>query len=80
MEFDEIEKFAKIHGYQTAKIGGISKWHGFDVYEPIYDLDKEKVCIGLPYVILVKGNDIRMSNVKESFAYLDDFIGTSNNE
>ena len=48
MEFDEIEKFAKIHGYQTAKIGSIPKWHGFDVYEPIYDLDKENVCIGLP--------------------------------
>lgn len=48
MEFDEIEKFAKINGYQTAKIGGIQKWHGFDVYEPIYDLGKENVCIGLP--------------------------------
>ena len=43
-------------------------WNGFEVFE----LDFEKnTRVGLPLVILVKGEEVRLSTPYESFEYLD---------
>ena len=42
-------------------------WNGYQVYIPQY---KGNPCIGLPYVVLQKGNDVRISTPDESMAYL----------
>ena len=46
---------------------GIS-WKGYEVYIPEY---KGNPTIGLPYVVLVKGEEARISTVDESLDYLD---------
>ena len=43
-------------------------WKGYEVYIPVY---LKPVCIGLPYVILVKGNNVRLSTDKEAMEFLD---------
>jgi len=43
-------------------------WKGYNVYVPIY---KGKPCIGLPYVVLVKGEEVRLSTPDESLEYLE---------
>ena len=62
-----IEKFAKLQGFD--KIEPAGKWRGYNVYKPVYE---EEVTVGLPLVILVKGNNIRMSTPDEAFAIIDD--------
>jgi hypothetical protein len=43
-------------------------WNGYEVFE----LDFEKNSrVGLPWVILVKGEEVRLSTPSESFEYLD---------
>ncbi|MBS6477727.1 MAG: hypothetical protein KH405_07955 [Firmicutes bacterium] len=42
-------------------------WKGYEVYEPVYDDD---VCIGLPYVILAKDDEVRISTDDEALEYL----------
>ena len=43
-------------------------WKGYEVYEPVYDAP---VYIGLPLVILAKGDEVRIGTVEESREYLD---------
>lgn len=43
-------------------------WNGYNVYIPVYEGNP---IIGLPYVILEKGEEIRVSTPDESLAYLD---------
>lgn len=43
-------------------------WKGYEVYEPVYN---ETVYIGLPLVILAKGDEVRISTDEESREYLD---------
>ena len=43
-------------------------WNGYKVFVPVY---RKRCIIGLPYVILVKGDEARISTEEESFAYLD---------
>ena len=43
-------------------------WNGYQVYIPEYEGNP---CIGLPYVVLVKGEEVRLSNEEESLEYLD---------
>ena len=43
-------------------------WKGYKVYIPQYEGNP---CIGLPYVVLKKGEDIRISTPEESLDYLD---------
>ena len=43
-------------------------WNGYNVYIPVYEGNP---IIGLPYVILEKGEEIRISTTDESLAYLD---------
>lgn len=68
MNNERIIAYAKEQGYETAVY--LNQWHGYDVYEPVYD-SKCAACIGVPLVILVKNNEIRMSTVDEAFEHLD---------
>ena len=62
---DEIKAFAKTCGYQT--IVKAEKWHGYEVYEPVYADD---VRIGIPLLILVSDDTIRLATVDETIDWL----------
>ena len=51
----------------TSKYKKGKQWKGYEVYEPVYEDD---VCIGLPYVILVKDDKVRISTDDEALDYL----------
>lgn len=42
-------------------------WNGYNVYDPVF---LRHVCIGPPYVILVKGDEIRWSTPDEAWESL----------
>lgn len=44
------------------------EWNGYQVYVPIY---KKPSFIGYPFVILVKGDEARISTAEESLDFLD---------
>lgn len=44
------------------------EWNGYTVYEPQYS---QMPVIGYPYVILVKGDEVRISTVDESLDYIN---------
>jgi len=46
---------------------GVS-WMGYEVYVPDYTGEPK---IGLPYVVLVKGSEARISSPEEAIQYLD---------
>ena len=46
---------------------GVS-WKGYDVYVPVR---KKYVCIGYPFVVLVKGDEVRPSTPEESLEYIN---------
>ena len=43
-------------------------WKGYSVIEPVYD---KVMCMGLPYVILIKGDDARICEPDEAIEYLN---------
>lgn len=43
------------------------EWKGYEVYVPVYS---QPALVGLPLVILVKGNEQRISTPEESLEYL----------
>lgn len=43
-------------------------WNGYKVYIPVYD---ELAIVGLPFVILEKDNEVRISTGSEAMEYLD---------
>lgn len=63
MKDKEIDDFARKNGYAGARY--LKKWNGYLCYEPFMDRE-EMCCIGLPYVILVKCETIRMSTDEEA--------------
>lgn len=67
MRVQKIKEFAMSMGY--AGVERLDNWRGFEVYEPIPAGAKagEYSCVGLPLVILVKGEKIRMSTPEEAF-------------
>jgi hypothetical protein len=65
----KVIEFARKHGYDTAQ--KLDPWNGFEVYEPIIAGD-EIAIVGLPLLILVKGNKIRMSTGDEALRHLDE--------
>jgi hypothetical protein len=69
MSQEDILKFAQKQGYDNIEY--VEEWRGYQVYAPIFN-SKEMLYIGLPYVILVKDNEIRMSTPDESLERLDD--------
>lgn len=63
---EEIEDYMEelnADSYQKGK-----GWKGYDVYIPEY---KQLVYIGLPYVVLVRGEEVRLSTEEESLEYLE---------
>ena len=68
MKIKQVKDFAKQQGYDD--VLSIGKWKGFDAYEPVFN-GEEPSFIGVPLLILVKGDSIRMSTVDEAFEQLD---------
>jgi len=68
MDIKEVIKFAKDQGYETAE--PLGTWQGYDVYEPIYSKDGVSY-IGYPLMIMVKGDEIRMSTDEEALQQID---------
>ena len=67
MNKEKIIEFAKQNGYDG--VFPLGKWKGYDAYEPTFDFssEKEPALVGPPLMILVKGDEIRMSTVEEAF-------------
>ena len=61
-----IQELTEDLGAQSYKQG--LEWKGFKVYIPQY---KGTPCVGLPFVILQKGEEIRLSSEDESLEYLE---------
>lgn len=69
MKLENVVAFAKENGYDGAEVLGT--WNGFDVWEPTFD-GTDPVCVGLPLVILVNGDEMRMSTPEEAMDILED--------
>jgi hypothetical protein len=69
MDEKEILKFAKQQGYDN--IIYIGKWREFEVYEPLYDFEDVSY-VGLPFMILVTQDTIRMSTPEESLEQINE--------
>ena len=61
---DKVKEFAKKQGYDDVIY--LREWNGFKVYEPVFE-GEGVAYIGPPLVVLVKGENIRMSSVEEAF-------------
>lgn len=72
MQIEKVKAFAKKNGYETAE--KLNSWNGYECYEPIMDSKKE-TAVGPPLLILVKGENIRMSTPDEAFQQMDDTDG-----
>lgn len=68
MEQTKVLAFAREQGY--ADIIPLGKWRGFDCYEPIFDGGVSYV--GPPLLVLVKGEEMRMSTPDEAFQQIDE--------
>lgn len=72
MKKSEITAFAKKNGYDG--VVSLGKWREYDAYEPVFNKssEEEPAFIGPPLLVLVKGEEIRMSTVDEAYAQLDE--------
>lgn len=61
---ERVIEFARSQGYETAL--RLKNWKGYEVYEPMVSKD-EVSFTGIPLVILVRGEEIRMSTPDEAF-------------
>ena len=70
-ELEQVIAFARSQGYYTAEYD--RKWNGYYVYQPLFraQLEGKNLKLGPPFVILMKGDELRMSTVKEAFEFLD---------
>lgn len=66
----DIQEFAKTNGYDEAK--HIGDWKGYKVFNPIIKTDTP-LYIGYPLKILKKGQELRLSTIKESFELMEYF-------
>lgn len=69
MEKSKIKEFAKKNGYDD--VLPLGKWKEYDAYEPVSNGPSTSY-VGPPLMVLVKGEEIRMSTVEEAFQQLDD--------
>ena len=73
MDKKKVLAFAKKQGYDDVR--HIGKWREFEAWEPFMKSDDDGFpCIGLPLLILVKGDKIRMSTEEEAFAQLEEAV------
>ncbi len=76
---NSIKNYSKECGYDGVMLQ-TTMWRGYTVYEPFLE---EPACVGLPHSILVKGNELRLTNEKEVFEVfkhlhpynLEDYVG-----
>lgn len=68
IQIEKIINFAKQYGY--IDVEKIESWNSYECYRPIFSYESDYV-IGPPYIILVRGDSIRMSTSDEAFQYLD---------
>lgn len=66
---NNVTQFAKANGYDNAIYKG--RWRGYGVYEPVLD-GEGTALVGLPYVILVNGWEMRMCTQDECFKIMHD--------
>lgn len=64
----QVLKYAKKRGYDKVEKYDIV-WNGYEVWHPSFNGNGVAI-IGFPLVILVKGNEIRMSTPDESIEVL----------
>lgn len=69
MDEKKIQEFAVANGYEAAVYR--DEWKGYQCYEPVFSLEQPVSYIGLPLMILVKGETIRMSTADEAMELLD---------
>jgi hypothetical protein len=72
MDKKKVLAFAKKQGYDDVRY--IGKWREFEAWEPLVKGEGEDdfPCIGLPLLVLVKGETIRMSTEDEAFAQMEE--------
>lgn len=63
-----VTEFARKTGYEGAVF--LHSWRGYRCYRPV--LKDDSGLIGLPLVILKKGNEIRMSTPDEALEHFDE--------
>ena len=66
MEEAKIVEFAQRQGYDTVE--KLKSWNGYEVYKPIYAGNDTDI-VGQSYLILVKGNTIRLSTADEAIRH-----------
>lgn len=72
MRKNEIIKFAKSQGYDG--VAPLGKWRDYDAYEPVINDTNEEnpAIVGPPLIILVRGDEIRMSTEDEAYQQLEE--------
>ena len=62
-KLEELKNELAAQGFELGK-----DWNGYQVYIPQYS---QKTYVGLPFIVLVKGDEVRVSTVEESMDYLE---------
>ncbi len=71
MNEEKIQEFAKKEGYSRIVYEGV--WKGYDTYYADYFGDDKIRYVGLPFYVLVKENEIRLSKPEECLDILEYF-------
>jgi len=71
MNISGVLAFAKEQGYVDAEPRG--NWNGYDVFKPVSERDNTGLTVGLPYVILAKGDEVRISGGLETLEWMSDW-------
>lgn len=68
---EQIIEFAKKEGYDG--VLPLGKWKGYDCYEPFFEnaTEEEPAEVGPPLMIMVKGDEIRMSTEEEAYEQIE---------
>ncbi len=70
MSSEDVIRFAKSQGYETAEYRG--EWREFKCYEPVF-LEGKVAFTGLPVLILEsKDGNLRMTTSEEAFQFIEE--------
>lgn len=71
MSKKEIIEFAKQQGYDD--VLPLGKWRDYHAYEPVFNgSEEDPAIVGPPLIILVRGDEIRMSTEDEAYQQLEE--------
>lgn len=73
MTFAAAVAFAQANGYEGAEYAGT--WRGYEVYRPVPPNSTgrpQSTPTGLPFLILRRGGEIRMSGAEEALQYIEE--------